>query len=438
MWLSFLKKTPIQSKAWFALYLFDHTTFHPTIQNDPRYLAFLNKYHHFLSSFSPSPAGESSRPKKQERVGRLFRQNPKVPRIVLVKTLKRDFFLQYCMDNQLFVQCHQILMHPEYNTFLQVDGITRLDIQSSLVKGTRENPNVLNHQHIYLGYGSRDESYIIGNNVSIQRWRLYLFGDFITDGSSIRKNTHLCASLFLQHYYTFKEVDAIQVYICLRTLLRWACVCRKRQKFMLEPSNPAFHLYRNIHTMIQLFELPQEFPTLVTAFCSFVMIEKPHFVTVSLFNNLKRYFQEQPSMKEVFPQVYYILQNLPKNRQLVQIEQNILSAAWFYAMVLHPHLPQQLRKQIFLEVHLQETLPVPKSFKGKKWMLKSPPQPRSNDIFVVFAQMLEARAFGIQGVPSIGGNDMAFEDLWFLRWPEYVGNDPLQLDCLYYELKKYI
>jgi hypothetical protein len=258
-------------------------------------------------------------------------------------------------------------------------------------------------------------------------------------------------------YQDLKKINPDIIFITLRTILNWICVCKEVGKGMVLPGDPLFSLYRHFETLIGCFDDMKD-PEVMDAVRSFIQMKHTHTITEECVGELDFFFEQNPTFCNVFNEVYEMISmiKLTSNGAQTHVirvcfqspEGTIPGHAWFYAMLLHPSLPSYLRKMVFLHVRNVSSFRTPSRFKGHRWVIQAPPNvdtPHTLSPLVTLMSHLEYNAFADpvkkEGIPPYTStadwitSTQPYHSSWFVRQnPVCLQGDLLELQLHFYNI----
>jgi len=338
------------------------------------------------------------------------KQITKVPRYVRAKPCSVKDAWEKMMDANLFFSAQAMLdftdrMNEEC-VVLHFPKSTRLDVIGTMNKVSNNMPMLspqYNHEILYEPKWlvsqvstSPSECMLIMPRTTMREVRLWLVGDLITDASAIRKHTTRLAPMFA---YAFQNGGDRMKYIVLRTLLRFVSVSRVMGKGIWNPSHPGFTLYHYLPSLLTLFDvrsgLAESFarenihldsknrvdrlkstaPTLMRAIKSFLQQELPHETSPSLLLRVREELVSHHQLKSQFSLLLEVIDTLVPNNYLnksVELRHvsirtadgTVLPSHWLlYSFALSPHVSDEMRRSVFLEITVEGNLPIPRPVK---------------------------------------------------------------------------
>jgi hypothetical protein len=397
------------TSLWMFVYMISKRDMHPEIKHDARFQTYCRLHYGLLTALqilAPTVSFVSDLPDTQSI------KNPR--RVPITHLWNRPHFIQHAMDRDLFVQCDQALTKTSPSAKVLVIPQPRHIVQSAIRRVGRMEPWWA-LKYLALTGGDVNHCFLIAEDDMLQKIRAYLACDFASDSKA------LCPYPFTMvptMYDWYKSGSDIHVYSVLRAVLRWIVVTRARGKHMAQPGDLSFRLYRQLHTVVGYFKGEVRGPAFKQALRAWIQLKLPHYVPGDLLCDLHYYFTEETHMQRVFPQVYDMISGLlPSQFYESHVPLNchfrsIPGHVFLYGMAIHPSVPLDLKRSIFLKTHVLETFRSPHTCPGRGIHTASG--------FRGFLATLERESRDDEG--GIEASRMDMEYTWFVRWPEYRGN----------------
>ena len=214
----------------------------------------------------------------------------------------------------------------------------------------------------------------------------FLVCEWAVDASSIRKHVMLVSPFIIQGFH---NMNACSTYSTIKVLLRWLSVSRNQQRGILQPFQPGFELYQCLPTLLNLFDVRQQFrtcyakttiakrldntrPHFLRGLKSFLQLKNPHFCLASFLKEVYEFLVASPSLQNEFPHVWDTVNQcnlemsciFPLNDLFVLGESQYPAFMFFYGMALSTKVPKKMRRRIWLELHTQDEIVLPGKMKG--------------------------------------------------------------------------
>ena len=339
------------------------------------------------------------------------KQNPKVPRYVRSERVQVNDLFEQLMDSNRFWDADTLLRfqnthHHESISSLRFRNSSVIDVVSTMNKVASNAPECCSSYDPMVEYTpnwvvikgfNTMECFLVMVSTDLERTRLWLVGDLLTDTSSIRKDTTRLAPLFVRAYFLGGEFE---VFVVIRTLLRFITVSRVVGRGLMRPSHPAFSIYRYLPHILEMFDVQSEChgsyqngsvdhddknprgrsstQTFLSAIAAFAQMLQPHSVDSSILCEIEDEIQSNPVTKAAFPILLEIIDTLiPRTydqrtidltHASVRLENGSLIEAhvFLYAFCTCPLVPKDLRKRTFLNLRTDGTIQIPRAGKSAR------------------------------------------------------------------------
>lgn len=392
---------PLEKLFPFVEYLQNQTSIHPTIAKNKAYQHFNSVYSQCAQNVNNYVKHVNTFPNCLSLLESSLTLSHRSQRIIQVSSVQLNIAADNLIANELFFYASDLLnFHVIHNsTLILFHGVRRVQVLHSLVSFIENSMSFSKDKILILPYSTKAKSSqtLLALPVEFAPViRHYLFCDWVSDSSSIRKNPLLVAPFICANF----NLTDVSTFATVKTLLRWFCVSRSQYRGILTPNEPGFGLYRYLPHILKIFAVRRELskyhtrnfistntkkidntvPGFLRGLKSFLQLKQEHFIDFKSLKHIHTYLHSHAIIQRVFPQVWDIVNHAVYKSKKTKISLNdefVLeglsypSYMFLYAMMLHKIVPKKIKQMIWTHTYTNTPIILPSKLKGIEHLQRS-------------------------------------------------------------------
>jgi len=322
----------------------------------------------------------------------------KTQRIMCFQKLKLNKLVSHYKKFELFYYASSFLDFAEHRDvqillFSNVLRVQLLHSISSFIEQTCYTKN----DFLILPYSikpkQRQNVLVVPNDVltTIQH---FMFCEWSSDSSSVRRNTLLISPYVVAHF----DTSDTTIFFTIKTLLRLFCVSRSQCRGIIKPNEPGFAIYKYLPRFLSCFSVRRELskyhtrkfisstnkkidntvPNFLRGLKSFLQLKNEHYIDFKSIKLIYTFLHSKPHTQNIFPQVWDIVNHImfkTKRKNKISLNdlffmngQSFPSYMFIYGMMLHKIVPKKIKQMIWYNIYTTTPIVLPSKLKGIEQM----------------------------------------------------------------------